>query len=248
MVPLRPAPRVLLSMPIQQKVTLMQPAYRFTFFLLWSCTASLEASDAVSADIPAELVTVQRGAGSLMLLSRKDVRRELELIESQEESIASILETLPKRLTELVRGFSGLTKTDRLNRVRSFSERLQEDVDEVLLPHQLLRLHQIAFQLRVCAEDVGKAFSCTEVVDALELTEGQLAVLKNVEPDVTQNYRTGISRLQEQAQARMTSSLTLAQRAKWRDLAGQPFVKDPDIQVGAYRGDSKRSALQSNRK
>jgi hypothetical protein len=167
---------------------------------------------------------VQRGSGGLALLSRSDVRQNLELLDEQADAIKKLLGALPVRLRDLRLGSDDLSAKEKRHRIAQLDQELGGELERILLPHQMKRLRQIEVQVRVQAVNVSEEFVNEEVLKTLQVTDDQLRQWKSIRQEVDREYDRQQIAIREQAQARFLAELTPEQRAQWKELVGVPFI------------------------
>lgn len=190
-------------------------------------------------------------SSSLELLRRDDVKKELELLDDQVKQIEALREKSRSGLRDSFSGLRDLSQEERRERFAKLREKLQasnkeidKEVNEkILLPHQSKRLAQIRFQMRLRRSSGTGAFTSTTVVEALGISEQQQEKLKKLQSQIDQDLRKQIAKLREQARQKILKELTTEQRAKYKNLVGEPFeATDPPRRFGGgnFRRDGNR--------
>jgi hypothetical protein len=195
--------------------------------LLLACTDASRATYAQENSEQDKLqgpTLIQRGSGGLTLLSRSDVRQDLELTEEQSDAVQKLLGALPPRLRDLGLGSRDLTPNEKRQRLARFDEQLGVELESILLPHQQERLRQVEIQVRVQAANVSDEFVNEEVLAKLHITDSQLRKLQSIREEVDREYERQRIAIRERAQARFLAELTPEQRAQWKELVGAPFL------------------------
>jgi Spy/CpxP family protein refolding chaperone len=166
------------------------------------------------------------GAGQAMLLSQKSVQEELKLTEEQ---IKKVQETQTKQ-RESFQGLQQLSQDERREKFQALAKDNEKVVKDILKPDQVKRLKQISLQQRGL-----QAVNDPEVATALNLTEEQKAKVKSMQEEnrtAARDLRQGGNRdeartkLQEMRKAneeKIQTLLTSEQKAKWKELTGEPF-------------------------
>jgi hypothetical protein len=166
--------------------------------------------------------------GTVELLRQDAVRKELELLDDQ----VANLEKLREDIREMMR--------DAINRLRegrdpdqpgpppdmrqvfeSVQARAQARLNEILLPHQMKRLQQLALQARL--RGGGFAMLSPDVGQQLGITDEQREQLREKAQRIEADLRKKIAELRRQAQDELIALLTPEQQAKYRELVGPPF-------------------------
>lgn len=180
------------------------------------------------------------GGGLTGVLMREDVQKELEMVPDQVDDIRKLLEGRRERMGEM---FSGLRDIeDREERGRKFREIMEKaqaeqekEVGKILLPHQLKRAKQLAFQQRLRG-GAGRALTGGgSLAEELGITEAQQEKLRAANEKLQNELRQKIAELQKEAQEELLKVLTSQQQAKFKDLVGEPFDFQP-MQFGGPGG------------
>jgi Spy/CpxP family protein refolding chaperone len=176
----------------------------------------------------------QRGGGTggggrdtVSLLTQKSVQDELKLSDDQVKKISELAAT--RRGTG--RGGQNLSQEERQKRQEERSKANEKALAEILKPDQLKRAKQISWQ-----QQSAQAVSDPEFATALKLTDEQKDKIKTIQADARQEGGQALQRggnqdearkrreaLRKETQERMMSVLTADQKAKWKELMGEPF-------------------------
>jgi len=133
------------------------------------------------------------------LLPLEKVQKELELVPEQKEKLKEIADKAAAKMRENRQAMMKLRDaseedrrakfTEMGNAMRAQAEQAKKDIEEVLLPHQIERLKQIAVQVRGLA-----ALDDKEVQDALGITEEQKGKMKPVRDEMMEKFRGSMGR------------------------------------------------------
>jgi vacuolar-type H+-ATPase subunit I/STV1 len=168
--------------------------------------------------------------GSVQLLLRPDVRKELELLDDQVKQLEQAGERLRgqmrERFREAMESSQDMSRETRGEKIREIVQEvgaeIEDRIGEILLPPQLQRLRQLELQMRLRGGLV-RALTSEQVADELEITEDQQARLRTKAQQVEEELREKIAELRKQAQDELLQVLTPEQRAEWRERIGDPF-------------------------
>lgn len=168
-------------------------------------------------------------AGMLELLQRPDVRKELELVDDQVQQLSDLRDTMRESLRNTMREaftrIRDLPREQRAEAMREAVDKVGEDIrsrlSDVLLPHQMKRLEQIALQQRLRGGLV--ALWNDEIVEKLGIDQQQRERLRAKAAEVEQQLRRKIAEMRNQARQELLSLLTPQQRAAFEELVGEPF-------------------------
>lgn len=168
--------------------------------------------------------------GRRRLLSISAIQKELKLSPEQAEQVG--------RIKGIGFAFNELwqkTPQEKQQILSATALGLEKEINGLLSPPQLNRLHQIARQV------AGPlAFSEPDVMEALALTSAQKASISTIQaesrrrggpPGPKPEGFGGPERSQRDAVARILDELTEPQREKWQSLIGEPFTM-PEFQHG----------------
>lgn len=183
------------------------------------------------------------GGGSVDLLLREDVQRELELLPSQVAELREAVEGMRGELRDLFAQVQDVPREQRAQRLRELGEDLRADVDsrvdQVLLPHQSRRLQQLANQMRMRGGATRGMLNPT-VAEELGLSEADQERLRARAEQVEARLRQQMADLRRQAQEELLQTLTPQQQAKWREMVGEPFEFQRDERPMAAFGQPGR--------
>lgn len=212
------------------------------------CILLYGATDVTAAEPPLGgpsrfVAMLQRSQSGVVLLVRPDVAKDLELVPSQEQAVRTLIASLPSKIKTLVFEFRDLTEVQRRERIAEFGRQQQSDINEILLPHQRVRLDQIAFQIRIDAPDVVGSFVSDEVVRVLGLTDEQVRQIRSRDAELSKMYRNEIAQVRKRVGAVMLTELSPEQRAEWNATVGEPFIEDP-----GFKFTDIESAFATNRR
>jgi len=159
------------------------------------------------------------------LLRNGDVRKEIELVEDQEAAIRDLLAMFAREAQTL----ELKARLDHTEHKRSTTALRQAQallqLQETLLPHQLRRLRQIIFQIRV-RERFTDPFRSPLVSEALELTASQQKELWARMDAEAKAARQAEDELWDEVLRTCIEALTPEQQAKYHRLVGKPFPHD----------------------
>ena len=163
---------------------------------------------------------------SLELLSRADVRTELELVAEQ---VTKLRKLRVKYRALLRERFSDLREAgieDARERAReimtSLRRDLTSDLNRILLPHQTKRLEQLRLQWQLGRLENIAGFP-NEVANSLAITDDQLQQLREQQEATNAEFRLQLNAYRVKARQQILELLTPAQRQHLDELTGAPF-------------------------
>jgi len=161
------------------------------------------------------------------LLRVEKVQKELELVSEQKDKLKEIAEKAAARMRDSGAVFSKLRDaseeerkaaiTEYGNKARAQAEQLKKDLEEVLLPHQIERLKQIALQIQGL-----RALQDKEVQDTLGITEEQKEKMKSLNDGMMEKFRGMMGRRGDESERQ-------AQREKMQELRKEYESKTLDV-------------------
>jgi len=216
--------------PLRQRMLEIALAYSQELIELRRDDPAARAELAATRDrverILADLTALQ-GAGLIFLLSEPAVLADLKLTDDEKEEVAELRHRAAERGHAACHGFHRLSAADRQARFVALARANEADIAVTLTPERVHRLRQITLQRQGLA-----AFREPDVIAALKLTADQRDRIRAIEFDATfgppSGPRPGGQRPDPGwAMKRVQAVLAADQRAKWRELVGEPFTAAP---------------------
>jgi hypothetical protein len=147
------------------------------------------------------------GMGKVMLLMRDDVRKHLDLLDEQVEDLQAAAQA----------AFQGMrNREDREGAMKN----LDKTIGEVLLPHQVKRLNQISMQQQMRG---GRGLLSEDMVATLKITDAQKGKIEARSEQIRDELNKKIAELRKQYEGKILDELTATQRAKLKEMVGEPF-------------------------
>ena len=176
----------------------------------------------------------------IRLLGMPEVQRELELVDDQKNKLKTIGDDLRQRMQKEFSGIRDLPQAERQakfdemqKKAKTWGEEAQKRVEEILLPHQLDRLHEISVQTRGAG-----ALIDPKIQADLGLNDQQKNKLRELTEKTQNEVRglfEGVRELPEEARrAKMTEN-----REKM-----QKIIKDASDQAMATLTEQQRTKLE----
>ncbi len=172
------------------------------------------------------------GGGLAGVLMREEVRKELELVDEQVADLQKLGEGRRERMGEMFAGLRDIEdREERGQKFRELMEKAQAELDEeigkILLPHQMKRAKQLAFQQRLRG-GAGRALTGGgSLAEELGISEEQQEKLREANERLEQELRQKVAELRNEAQEELLKLLTPKQQAKFKELVGEPFEFQP---------------------
>ena len=183
-----------------------------------------------AAAAPATAQPQRRGMPTmspLMLLSNKDVQKDVNLTADQVKKVNK--ETNYQRLAR--QELRDLEEKKRDKRAEELNRESDEFLAKVLTPEQAKRLRQISLQV-----DGPQSFGKPDVAKELALSEEQKQTVMEIQGDMVKKIQAMLelrgdreeamkkrSEILRSANEKMKGLLTAEQKAKWKEMTGEPF-------------------------
>jgi hypothetical protein len=162
-----------------------------------------------------------------MLISNEDVQKDLKLSRDQVKKVAK--ETNYHRLARQELG--DLTEEERLKKREALNRESEQFIAKLLTPEQAKRFHQITLQA-----DGTQSFSKPDVVTALQLTKEQKQKIQALQEEAGKQIQALLKpggdrqesmkkrgAILQSANEQILKLLTDGQKAKWKEMIGEPF-------------------------
>jgi Spy/CpxP family protein refolding chaperone len=171
------------------------------------------------------------GGNVLSLLTQKSVQEELKLTEDQITKVTDLQKS--QRGSFNFKDLKDLSKEDRAKKAEERTKATDTALSSILNPPQLKRVKQISLQQRGMS-----ALSDEAVATALSLTADQKEKVKALQEEMrtatSDLFKGGKGGFNEEARKKVEEArksnnekgeaiLTADQKAKWKELAGEPF-------------------------
>lgn len=176
----------------------------------------------------------------LMLLRNERVQEELELVDDQIEELNELQQEIMEKVRDMFRDMRDLDQDERADRMRKigeYMEDIQKDVDSILLPHQQQRLRQLAYQTQT--RRPGALPITDELAKELNISDEQMEKLREAAEKANEEMRKEMEKLRQKTIEKVLSVLSPEQRAKYKELMGEPF-EFGDPRQGFGRGGRDR--------
>jgi Spy/CpxP family protein refolding chaperone len=175
-----------------------------------------------------EKVVAREDAIEVMLLRQQSVQHDLKITEAEGKKIHEFATAQWRK----VRAMRGLSEEERNRKFEAMARENEKFLKDTLKPEQRKRLNQIAMQV------AGLLWVMrSDVATELQLTDEQKQKLKEAHKEAHQEATealrsTGGAELKEEkfrelrmaSRKRLMSVLTDAQKAKWKQMAGEKFA------------------------
>ena len=163
------------------------------------------------------------------MLSDPSVRKDLELVDEQMDRIREVNKEFGQRIRDSLGdlskdGFDPAQASKLKDIIGDIQRQKQEEIDKLLLPHQIDRLKQVALQMQMKSRGTANALSNDKIAEALGLTEEQIKNLKSRSTELQQEIAEKTKKLQADAKEELIGMLTSEQQQKLKEMMGDDFA------------------------
>ena len=181
---------------------------------------------------------------SFGLLSNPSVQKDLELVEDQLDRIRQVNNDFSKQIKDkmgLFKGGDGFTMDkakDISEVIQNLKQEQQEEINNILLPHQQDRLKQVALQMQM--KGMGTASTLTrKLAEKLGLSEEQIEELKKKNKELQEEIKRKTAELKAKANDSLLEVLTSEQREMLEDMTGKKFESRSEDWAQRFKRRSK---------
>jgi hypothetical protein len=165
-------------------------------------------------------------SNSIGWLQDDNILSELDVVDEQRQQLQQLCDEIQQRRSDFAATVRDLPADKRVQYIRDFSSLLTANVDDqveqILLPHQLERVKQIQLQTKMRRAGV-RSLDQKELAEALGITDEQREKLKKKQAEVEKQLRKKIDQLRKEALDEVLSVLTAKQREKLKDMVGTEY-------------------------
>ncbi|GAB5403744.1 MAG: hypothetical protein Aurels2KO_19750 [Aureliella sp.] len=166
------------------------------------------------------------------LLSNESVRKELKLTEQQYEGVKAVRKQSQQRLGELIK--TSMQKSEDGRSIKlggtSFQTIIAENkkaadaaIEEILLPEQLKRVQQLAYQIDVERTGLGASLVEGRLGKDIGVYDNQKQSLTDLAAAIDAETKKAIAKIKADARKQLLSSLPPEQRKQAEELLGEYF-------------------------
>lgn len=168
------------------------------------------------------------------MINNPSVQKDLELVGDQLKRVQEMQkehsEEMRRQIGDLKKG--GSIDLDNMKKMREVIESLQarqkEELQQLLLPHQIQRLRQVALQTHMRQAGTAGALSNAEVAEELGISEAQIKQLKEKAKELREQLEKDVKALQEKMKESLIAELTPEQQAKLKEMIGDKYEPNQD--------------------
>lgn len=182
------------------------------------------------------------GGASLMgLIGNPRVRADLEIVDEQFEEFQRKAAESQRRAAEELRGFDFSDRKGLVRLIQKIQEQTRQELESVLLPHQMDRLKQIRAQTLFRNRSFVEVLTSEPMRSELDISNRQADSLREEEQKIEADLQKEIAALRDKARQRLTKTLDRSQQEKIEQLFGDAFEFQPaDRKRAAGKGRSAK--------
>ena len=161
------------------------------------------------------------------------VIKDLELVDEQIDSINRLMELHRKVLQAKYQEYHQVKDQEDPERVKEMRSALtllqksqQDELFDVLLPHQRDRLKQVSLQIQLKSLGPATALQHGIVGAELNITDAQKQKFAEIGKELQEQLVAKMAELKEEARKKVLAELTAEQRSKFESLTGESFKRD----------------------
>lgn len=179
------------------------------------------------------------------LLANESVRQELELSDAQFESANAIMRGSSQRLSDLVKSNVSEGKSMKTAGVKELVEELklqaEEAIEEILLPSQMKRIRQLAYQIEIAQDGLAESLTSGRLGNDIGVVDNQKSALLEKAKQIEAQARLEVIAIRKAARARLFKELSTEQRNKAEELLGNYFEYEEPSLAQRIRQSGKKS-------
>ncbi len=160
------------------------------------------------------------------LLANESVRRELQLTDDQFKGVQKIQQETQKRMSEVLRAnmAAGNPPAAGVRELMEEGRKTAEGaIEEILLPEQLNRVRQLAYQVEISQLGLGESLTSGRLGKEIDVHEDQKQHLTDKAAAIETETRLAIAKIRAAARAKLLAELAPEQRKKAKELLGPHF-------------------------
>lgn len=173
---------------------------------------------------------------TLGMLADENIRRDLEMVDDQYKELQAAGRDIQKRAAEQLRSLNFGDRERLMEQVRKMREGAQDELNELLLPHQIKRLRQIRFQSQVRRRSLVGILVSDPVKSDLDISDEQADELRVAEKEIQAEMQREIQKLREKAKEKLLARLKPTQKKEVEEMIGDAYdFKESDKVPGKRR-------------
>lgn len=169
------------------------------------------------------------GGGIATLITNPEVQKDIKLGDDQKDKLASWYESFQDKLQAKTKDLPRNDFRKRFELMAELGKEAEKDIEKILKPEQVKRIKQIGLQVQG-----NRALTSETVQKQLGITEEQKSKFEKLGEESREAFRKNFQQgqrpdfekmreLQKQSEEKYQGILTSEQKAKWKELVGEPF-------------------------
>lgn len=186
--------------------------------------------DSADGSMPMPLMSPgMAGTDPFSMLSMDGIQQEIELVDDQKQQLDEVRRDFASRIKDAMSsihedgGLSGDKGREIAERFEQLKQEQQAAMRDVLLPHQVERLEQIAVQQRMKTAGASGLLADKKIAEALGISEEQQKEIKSRAEELSKELQRKIEALREETREELLQTLTAEQREKLQKMMGNKF-------------------------
>lgn len=159
----------------------------------------------------------------LGLLDNPKVREELDMVDDQFKELQRLTSNIQNKAASEIRNMDFSKVSNVAKRIRGIQSNMKQDIEDLLLPHQLKRLNQLQNRSQLQRKSIARLLTSDPIKSELEISEQQSAELLEAEENIEAELEKEIAQLREEAREKLLAKLKASQREKAEELLGEKF-------------------------
>jgi len=176
------------------------------------------------------------GGGMMMLAQAKSVQEELKLSDDQTKKLTELSQKQREAMREMFQGGGGGDRDEMRKKMEEMNKANEKAMAEILKPDQVRRLKQISLQVTEKNFGMSALLGSPDVQAELKVTDEQKEILRGLRDDMMKmmgelrdaggspdEMREKMDEFRKSANQKVTKLLTDDQKAKLKEMQGEPF-------------------------
>jgi hypothetical protein len=167
------------------------------------------------------------GGDPQSMINNPSVQKDLQLVDEQIEQIRAINKEFSAKIKESIHSENGELRIkdpqEMGQLIEDFRKSQQEQINQVLLPHQQDRLEQVSLQTRMKHQGTAETLS-SQLAEKLGISPEQKQRLQKRSEELQKEIDDKVKQLRDDARKKLLDELTPDQRRKLEALIGDEFT------------------------
>jgi len=208
-----------------------------------------ETADASSTDEARLKAFTTRKPSLVSLLNNPEVRREIEMLDSQHEDIQARTRSVQSQTGKQIFALLSNSRDGKVDRqkvqeqIDAIRENARKQIEEAIIPFQFRRLQQLAYHVQMSRQGAVNVITNDPLATELDLTEEQIESLKEASKEIDEELAREIAKLRSRAKEKLFAHLNKDQQKKLSTIIGEEFTYEA-VERRKQRADGARPAKQ----